>query len=204
MKLALTSDLHGKLPSSVPSADLLVIAGDVCPDFYGDYEGEEQLSWLVSHFAPWAESMAIPIVMVWGNHDFVGQYQPQRGIVKALPGNVTLLNNSQAELFGKTFYGTSYVLPCGRWAFTAAEEQIREHLEYAARPDVMISHGPPWGFGDRCYDGRHAGSMALLHWIERKQPSLLVCGHIHEAAGSYSIDNTRLANVAGMVHLVEL
>ena len=39
-------------------------------------------------------------------------------------------------------------------------------------------HGPPRGYGDHTWR-RHVGSTALTDTLERIQPRLMVCGHIH-------------------------
>jgi Icc-related predicted phosphoesterase len=47
---------------------------------------------------------------------------------------------------------------------------------------VAVIHCPP--YETRCdvlFDGRHIGSKALRHWIERRQPLLTLHGHIHES-----------------------
>lgn len=74
------SDLHGRLPE-VPMCDLLLIAGDVCPDCKGTaipafrpLVAERQLVWLREVFSPWLTRQPCGhVVMCWGNHDYVGE-----------------------------------------------------------------------------------------------------------------------------------
>jgi hypothetical protein len=61
------------------------------------------------------------------------------------------------------------------------EDELREH--FAAIPDgvdVLVTHTPPEGHGDRTQAGDHVGSSALLAAIELRQPPLALFGHIHE------------------------
>ncbi len=73
MKIAAISDLHGHLPI-VPPCDLLIIAGDVCPDF-GPGTGPgliRQRDWLNHEFANWiAVQPCRTWVATYGNHDFL-------------------------------------------------------------------------------------------------------------------------------------
>lgn len=50
------------------------------------------------------------------------------------------------------------------------------------RKTICLFHGPPAGTHcDVIFDGRHVGSQAARDWIERTQPALVLCGHIHES-----------------------
>lgn len=63
------SDLHGHLPgrASVPRGDLLIVAGDICPDFVAR---APQRAWFVDTFIPWVKYLDFPGELVtWGNHD---------------------------------------------------------------------------------------------------------------------------------------
>jgi Icc-related predicted phosphoesterase len=42
--------------------------------------------------------------------------------------------------------------------------------------------------------GRHVGSKALRAFVDRTEPSLVVCGHIHERRGIERIGRTTLVN----------
>ena len=78
------------------------------------------------------------------------------------------------------------------------EDELAEH--FAAIPadiDVLITHTPPFGHGDRTAIGDHVGSQALLAAIERTQPPLAVFGHIHEGRGEPTrVGTTLCANSA--------
>ena len=80
MRVVAVSDLHGWLPE-VPPCDLLIIAGDVCPDVAGsglrrrlEQAAAGQATWLRERFVPWVErAQAAGVVLCWGNHDYVGE-----------------------------------------------------------------------------------------------------------------------------------
>ena len=68
---------------------------------------------------------------------------------------------------------------------------------------ILISHSPPKGVVDRSSDGRSLGSLAVRETIERKQPALVVCGHIHGSAGqAHRLQETTVINAGpgGIIH----
>lgn len=61
---------------------------------------------------------------------------------------------------------------------------------------ILITHGPPFGYGDKLPNGFRVGSKSLLKFIKKHQPYFHFYGHIHEAFGIYKIINTVSANVS--------
>ena len=62
--------------------------------------------------------------------------------------------------------------------------------------DVMILHSPPKGVADKTSEGVSVGSTALKAAIERIQPKLAVCGHIHDSWGKTGrIGRTNVVNL---------
>lgn len=73
-----------------------------------------------------------------------------------------------------------------RQGLSAAGEY--EHL-------ILVAHTPPLNtMCDKLAGGEHAGSRAVREFIEEVQPSLCLCGHIHEARGMDMIGNTPIVN----------
>ena len=65
----------------------------------------------------------------------------------------------------------------------------------ACRIRVLCPHAPPHGtVCDRLRSGEHVGSTALRALVEREQPDLVLCGHIHEARGKDTIGSTWIVN----------
>lgn len=74
-----------------------------------------------------------------------------------------------------------------RWRGSLTEGSIKKHWDMIPDDtDVLITHGPPKGFGDRPF-GREkpVGCDDLLAAVLRIKPKLHVFGHIH---GGYGFD----------------
>jgi uncharacterized protein len=63
------------------------------------------------------------------------------------------------------------------------------------RCKIFVPHAPPYGTRlDVIRSGRHVGSTAVRAFVEKRQPDLVICGHIHESAGVDTIGRTRMVN----------
>lgn len=60
---------------------------------------------------------------------------------------------------------------------------------------ILVSHTPPKNTKlDATFSGGHVGSSSVRQYIEDKEPSIVFCGHIHEARGIDRIGNTVIVN----------
>lgn len=212
MRIVATSDLHGSLPE-IPECDLLLIAGDVCPDFirskrvrginnapHTDKGEQRQANWLRSTFNPWlAEVPAEQIVGIAGNHDFV--FEHRLLLPKDSTPKWTYLQDTHAEILGLRIHGTPWVPNLPFWAFHAREEVLVSAYGSIPPCDVLMSHGPPRGYGDACgpkygMEGREVGSYDALLAIERCKPMFFINGHVHEGYGEYQHAGCRILNVS--------
>lgn len=196
MVVRATSDWHGVLPEVEP-CDLLIIAGDVCP--LSNHARTFQYSWLNNEFADHLNSLpAEQIVLIGGNHDFeLEDYKTGREIPVE---NLTYLRDSVYVWEGLKFYGIPWVPNLPRWAFHASADRLKQL--YAAVPDdtdVLITHGPPFYCGDFTsprFGSEHVGCKAVNVAINRVQPRLTICGHIHESHGLHYCGGSPMFNVA--------
>jgi hypothetical protein len=81
------------------------------------------------------------------------------------------------------------------------EEEIKKRAEsgwqevQSARWKIFVPHAPPHNTKlDRIHAGAHVGSTAVREFIEKYQPDVCVCGHIHEARGTDVIGKTQIVN----------
>ncbi len=81
------------------------------------------------------------------------------------------------------------------------EEEIKKRSEsgwqevQSARWKIFVPHAPPRNTKlDRIRAGMHVGSTAVREFIEKYQPDVCVCGHIHEARGTDVIGKTQIVN----------
>lgn len=189
MKILAISDMHGYLPE-IPECDLLIIAGDICPDMsnIGHSALNKQWFWMTAEFTDWYESLkAKKIVATWGNHDFVGEEHPDP--------RVTV--DELVEYEGLKIWLTPWVTNLPRWAFNKDEsglvaiyEQIPEGI------DILVTHAPPYGYGDIVPGWGHVGGVELGRTVERVKPKAVICGHIHPAYGKYDMNSIPVYNVA--------
>jgi Icc-related predicted phosphoesterase len=196
------ADLHGNLIWDVPSdASALLLAGDICPDFGGSVD-HRQRNWLDTEFRNWLEWLTldhdVEVVATWGNHDYVGQ---KPFLVPDLPWTV-LVDSEHTLKTGERVWGTPWVPNLPRWAFYGDKRRLQMRAELIPDGlDVLMTHGPPFLHGDFIpssprqvekygnYHGEHVGDPTLNLAIRRAHPRVTICGHIHEARGSYIMPN---------------
>lgn len=85
------------------------------------------------------------------------------------------------------------------WAFMLDRGQALREVwaQIPENTDVLITHGPPLGFGDATYIGsRNVGCADLLERIDDLRLRVHVFGHIHEGYGVYKRRSTALVNAS--------
>ena len=63
--------------------------------------------------------------------------------------------------------------------------------------DIIVTHGPPLGYGDLIPENRRVGCLELLNTIRyRVKPKYHIFGHIHHCHGVQSNGTTTFINAA--------
>lgn len=172
MRLLLSSDVHCDLDAAHElvalsrQADVTVCAGDLAVERQGLSEVVELLS-----------SIAGPVVLVPGN----GESDRELAAACSDWPDAHVLHGSGVQIDGLTFWGIGGAIraaPLGGWHFELTEGAARELFVKCPPGSILVSHSPPFGHVDVAGD-RHLGSHAVLEAIQRTQPLLTVCGHIH-------------------------
>lgn len=203
MKLCAISDLHEQFPKNIPECDVLIVAGDICPDGIGGrwarYDPTCQLKWFEDTFIPWADKQPAEFVIAtWGNHDFCGETRMNA----EYGAKTSVVSDGPVMINGKKFWLTPWSNKFMQWAFMKSEAELAE--VYSKIPDdvdYLISHGPPKGFRDAYYDistrtEEHVGSMSLWENILRIRPEAVFFGHIHSGYGHEEFEGINLFNVS--------
>lgn len=197
MKVIATSDLHGTLPEIDP-CDVLILGGDICPDYLGPTNEQSQRHWLDTKFRAWLNEVpAEAVVGIAGNHDYVFEHS------FLIPDELRwfYLLDSEVEIGGLHIYGTPWVPNLPRWAFYGSGPALEARAELIPEGlDFLVSHGPPYGLGDFVpggteaqaskygnTSGMHVGDPFLYDAIVRAKPRIVITGHIHEGYGHYEI-----------------
>lgn len=189
MKIACVSDLHGHLPE-IPDCDVLLICGDLA------MYHKEQYIWLRDEFRPWIHELnkRMQVIGVAGNHDITFEKAPE--IVPSMAWRY--LQDSGFEFGGLKFWGAPWQRRCGDMSFNLDEPELAKKWDLIPPDtDVLVLHGPPYGYGDFSNYGHvHAGSPTLTQKILEIRPKLVACGHIHYSYGRYDLDGTIIINGA--------
>jgi len=201
MKVLATADFHGSFEASKRvalkakniRADVVVVCGDIT-HFGSIKDAERVLSPLTA--------LRLPVLHVPGNCDPLS-------LLEAKIEGTSCIHHKCETHGGFSFIGAGSV-PIDRVhpnPFEISEEEILYALneglkQCSSRQNlIVVAHSPPLNTKlDLAYIGGHVGSPSLRLFIEQEQPSVVFCGHIHEALGIDYIGDTVIANTGPARH----
>jgi len=135
--------------------------------------------------------LPVPVLAVRGNSDL-----PVVGLLLEHHAATTHLHLASAVVGGVRVVGVSGTLPlpfATRLGWREADAVRR--LDALVDPGtVLVAHPPPRGTLDEAFGRFHAGSAALRALVLRREPAVLLCGHIHERAGVATLGRTLVVN----------
>ena len=200
MKLLVTADFHGSIKASHRvsakakhlEVDAIIVCGDITQ--FGSPEDAETI------LAP-LTTLELPVLYVPGNCD------PSQLAETQITGAVNI--HGKCRGLGDVSFiglGGAPASPYYSW-FELSEAQIRNMLEQSWNncPEnpwsIIVSHAPPKDTSvDLAFSGIHAGSVSFRAFIEERKPSVVLCGHIHEARGIDRLGDTLLVNPGAVRH----
>lgn len=192
MKIVAFSDIHGNYGKIIEflknnHVDLVILTGDITHFGPSELAGE-----ILNEIA----SFDVPVLAIPGNCDPADLY-----------GNI---NNSNAiNIHGRSVtiknigicgFGGSNPTPFKTpLEFEEVEiyDQAKKALEEIkdSKITLFVTHAPPINTKtDVLPTGDHVGSTSLRKIIEEIQPTVNVCGHIHEARSTDKIGKTEIIN----------
>lgn len=218
MKIGVTSDLHGYLPTVEP-CEVLFICGDISPLNIQRNIPKMQV-WLRSVFAEWINNIPCDqVIMVAGNHDSIFEdmwmddskklyylQQPTKFKIELLENNECNITSKDGVIY--KIWGSPFCTIFGNWCFMREPESLQKLFsEMPANCDVVITHDPPnvgkYGtIQEGRYKGEKCGNKYLAEAIKTKHPKYVFSGHIHSAdhvlGKVKGYGNTQFANVSIM------
>jgi len=196
-----TADFHGSLEASKRAAlkvknieaDVVIVCGDIT-QFGSIKDAEKVLSPLTA--------LKLPLLYVPGNCD------PPSLLEAKIEGANCI--HRKCEAYGSLSFLGAGSVPIDRVhpsPFEISDEEILDALNEGLiqctprQSLIVVAHSPPINTKlDVAYIGGHVGSLSLRTFIEQKQPSVVLCGHIHEARGIEYIGDTLVANIGPARH----
>lgn len=222
MDFIATSDLHGVLPKDMMPFDLLMICGDILPDYRGNgYRVPKQKLWMKHEFIPWVGNLPYKeawskVIVVPGNHDFLfeSMTDAEKLEYEYLTGyRMKILSHAMYEFEYPVFggldslkiFGTPYCSIFGTWPYMVNDMALEKY--YSQIPDdmdILLSHDAPsiYGLGDITegqWKREGGGNAILAKHIYRVKPLIFHCGHIHSGNHKFECrDGIWCANVSQM------
>lgn len=198
MKITLISDthtLHKNVTPDLIGGDILIHAGDIMNSGYRVQE--------VGEFCEWFDSIDNykTKIFIAGNHDRMFQYNSElvMDIVSSYK-SITYLQDSFVIVDGLKIYGSPWQPEFFNWAFNLPRDGEELKAKWDLIPsdvDILITHGPAYGFVDQVKGKEeHLGCELLSKRIEEVKPRIHVCGHIHSGNGITLTNDTSYFNAS--------
>lgn len=214
LRIAAVSDLHGYLPEITTEIDIFIIAGDISP-LEIQFNKPKMKTWLETEFAYWIKELPVDkVYMIAGNHDAyfedinqmqLAEFKTQCDFKLIYLENNYIVHRHEGQEY--KIFGTPYCHIFGNWPFMVSEETlINKFKEIPDNVDIIISHDPPFSYGDvdvslgipqhrnqRTFF--HLGNKPLSERLTEINYKLLVCGHIHSGDHTFN-EQWKVVNVS--------
>ena len=203
MVITLISDTHNKhsrVTHDLPGGELLLHAGDSTSMGY-EHELENFFNWYKN--IPGYEHK----VFIAGNHDWGFQDNAEKiqemlekyPEIDYLEDNMYVVGEDYSTAI--KIWGSPWQPEFYNWAFNLPRngDELKEKWDMIPDDiDILITHGPAWGFLDDVEGrrGQHLGCELLAERIKQIKPKIHVCGHIHWAYGQKNFFGVEFLNAA--------
>jgi Icc-related predicted phosphoesterase len=193
MKITAISDTHGNHSQvEIPEGDIIVHCGD--------FAGKSNLDEVVD-FCDWFTGLNFRHrILVAGNHDRYVKKRETEFLKIAADRNIIYLENRSVRIQNYNFYGSPYskkFAPGSAFLYTDEPEARKLWNLIPKETDILITHGPPLGYGDySTEEKKHAGCPFLLEKVKEIKPLLHIFGHIHTGFGIEIDGDTLFANAS--------
>lgn len=200
MKILAASDIHGDVnlarrlaeKAEKEKVDAVLLCGDLTLN-------EISTDGIIGPF----KEKGLKVGIIPGNHE------------SAATSNFLIERYKLVNLHGYSYYMDRVgMFGCGSaniGLFQLSEEEIFNSLEKShsyiedKQKKIMVTHVHPSGSLIEKFTRFFPGSGAVRKAIERFQPDLALCGHVHEAEGiEEKIGKTRLINVGRHGRIIEI
>lgn len=172
MKILCVVDTHGsknamkEVKKKAKNADIIVCCGDIT--VFGIEQEELVKEW---------DSLGKQVLMLHGNHEDDFELKEQCDNTE----NIKFMHRAMLTKDDIVFLGYGgggfalNDLKFEKW-IKVVEKKVKK-----GKKIVLLLHGPPYGTKlDELTKGTYCGNKSYMTWIKRKQPKLVVTGHIHE------------------------
>lgn len=201
MKITFISDTHGKhaeLTDKLPGGDVLIHSGDFMRGGYEEGEAIDFFDWLEHDVTGYEYK-----IIIAGNHDRLFENEPEQAakLMGAYCPSVIYLQDSSFKINGIKFYGSPWTPAFNNWAFNVERDSDAIEEKWNQIPDdtdILITHGPPWGYLDYTPYGGHVGCERMNNKIVETQPIIHVFGHVHSSYGHKYNDKTDFINASNL------
>ena len=216
MKITLISDTHTKhrnigttkdyrknnQPLDLPGGDILIHAGDFMNSGYNPTEAMEFFKWFdeIDNYDT--------KILIAGNHDRWMQDEPEEAL-GILTGYKTIeyLQDEPCTLYfdgpngdwpedNIHIYGSPWQPEFYDWAFNLPRNGEEMKARWDVIPDntdILITHGPMFGYLDLTLQGIRSGCEFLRERLpDFTDLKMHICGHIHEAYGEHEFVDGKL------------
>jgi Icc-related predicted phosphoesterase len=204
-RITFISDTHNKhkqITSHLPGGDILIHSGDISTMGYPRE---------IKDFCKWFNGIEgyTHKIFIAGNHDwgFINHIDKVTETLEKYDGITYLQDdlylagqdetdyNDMIKIYGSPwqpeFYNWAFNLPRNGW------ELGQKWSDIPVDTDILITHGPSYGFVDKVI-GRpeNLGCELLAERIKTIKPKIHVCGHIHSGRGIIFNDGTLYINAS--------